>query len=196
MILRDMSPALRGEVTLFAQHGDGTLTTLGQGRNKIVRQGMSVLSSAIAGDIEINGMYMAYTNGAVSTTDTEYTDTASSVVAAWSNSTDGVVRVPLIANPSFSTSDGAKYTQNQAIFTALSDTTPVVPGAGNAVTDSTSKFYAAGLIYRHPDGYADDLLFSVINFDDITLTPDDSITKLANVRIGMHWTITMDTTEV
>ena len=96
----------------------------------------------------------------------------------------GFVRVPLIGTPAYATTDAGRYVNNRVSFTAISDGRVCVPDTGNEMTDGVSKFYGAALAYLG-DTYAQDVLFSAVNFVDTTGA--ESYLKIPNAQLGVRW---------
>jgi hypothetical protein len=181
-------PWLRGDIEVFSRLR-GVDTVVYSKRNLIVNEGSDVLAMAAAGGVFVNGMYLNFTNspGGTPPFDPVTVDrTADLYQSAGSVSPLGVVRVPTLSEPEFSTSDNTKYNNNQVRFTAISDTNVLNDDTAAELIDGVSNFYGASLLYLDPNDPTNDLLLAAVNFDDF-------IVKVANAQIGVRWTLTFTT---
>jgi hypothetical protein len=179
---------IRGEIELFHLFDNGRVQSIHKQRNVILNSGMDIAARALAGNINVNGMYMAYENSAPPIAEPTPAATTTALYYQTTGSTDprGFVRVPTIAMPAFSSTD-TQYNTNKATFVAISDGNVAIPDGGNTVQDGVSQFYGAALAYLDPEGYAGDILFSAISFKDIG-TPTE-FEKIAGAQIGIRWAI-------
>jgi len=179
---------VKGEIELFHLFPGGRIKHLHTQRNVILNSGMDIDARALAGDIHVNGMYMAYENSAPPIAEPTPAITTTALYYQTTGSTDprGFVRVPTIANPAFSPTD-TQYNTNKVTFVAISDGNVAIPDGGNTVQDGVSQFYGAALAYLDPDDLADDILYSAISFKDIG-TPTE-FEKIAGAQIGIRWAI-------
>jgi hypothetical protein len=189
MKTRISGPWLRGDVEVFSRLR-GVDTVVYKKRNLIVNEGSDVMAQAVAGGLFVNGMYLNFTNspGATPPFDPVTVDrTAELYQTSGSIAPLGVVRVPTLAQPEFSTSDNTKYNGNQVRFTAISDSNVLNdPGPAASLIDGVSNFYGAALLYLDPEDLTQDLLLAAVNFDDF-------VVKVANAQIGVRWTLTFTT---
>jgi hypothetical protein len=181
---REKIGRMKGRVEVFKQYPDGSRKDIFKKDNLIVDQGHDLVARALGGDIFVNGMYFAFVNGAAAEPAVAQDRTAQFYHTTYATATRGFTRVPLVGRPSFSPSDGDHLT-NIVSFTAVSDTTVV--GGGPAIVDNTTNFVGAALIFADPNGYADDLAFSCVNFPDIGGPTE--VLKEPNVQVGMRWFI-------
>lgn len=190
-------PQLQGKAELFLQHPDGERIVIARSSNRILREGVDLLSQCAAGARRVDGMYFVYTNDvSVTAAPFDYATRAIDLRSApWTDANNGFTRNALAGIPTYSSSDGTKYNSNQGIFTALSGSTPAVPVAGNEVVDGTTKFYAACLVSRGVE-IEDDMLLAGVAFEEITGVDDQYLDKIANMSVGVRWTITFETNEV
>lgn len=179
---------VKGEIELFYLFPRGRTQRIMRQRNVILDSGMDIAARALAGDINVNGMYMAYDNSAPPIAEPTPAVTTTALYYQTTGSTDprGFVRVPTIAMPAFAPTD-TQYNTNKATFVAISDGNVAIPDGGNTVQDGVSQFYGAALAYLDPDDMADDILFSAISFKDIG-TPTE-FEKIAGAQIGIRWSI-------
>jgi hypothetical protein len=181
-----VAPLVKGRVEVFQRfpvYGGHYDRKLYSQDNIIVESHADILAKAAAGEpVFVNGMYFAYTNGAVAEPPVPAERTASYYHTTGSVNPKGFVRVPTIAEPSFASSD-TPFAHNQVTVVAVSDSNVVVPDPGNEVTDNVSQFYGAGLLFLEPSSFLNDILFSAVNFAS-------PITKVANAQIGVRWTLT------
>jgi hypothetical protein len=176
-----------GEVEIFLLQ-DGKETIIGRQKNLIVNTGMDLLAKAAAGQIFINGMYIAYSNEGtpIGASSPLVTRTANYYQTTGSDATKGFMRVPLAAEASFSTSDVGTYNNNKVTFLSITDGNVAVPIGGNEITDGVSIVYGAALVYQDPNDMANDVLYSAITFTDLAGVIDE-ITVLAGAQIGVRW---------
>jgi len=176
-----------GEVEVFVRK-DGKDRVIHRQKNLIVNSGMDLLARAAAGDISINGMYIAHSNAGspVGAPSPDVTRTANYYQTTGSDASTGFMRVPLAAAPTFSSTDGVTYNSNKATFLAISDKNVAVPVSGNEVIDGTSIVFGAALVYQDPNDLAGDLLYSSVVFTDLAGVIDE-ITMLAGAQIGVRW---------
>ena len=184
---------VRGDITIFQRSivgGEINDTDIHSQSNLVVNTAADVMALAVAGQASINGMYMAYENSVPPIVETTplVTRAASYYHTTGSTNPKGFVRVPTISQPSFVASD-PKYNGNQITFVGISDSNVVILDAGNAVADGTSQFYGAALLFLDPAGYANDILFSAVTFDDIG---PSEFEKIAGAQLGVRWTLTFD----
>jgi hypothetical protein len=184
---------VRGDITVFQRSVvDGVIqdTDIHSQKNLVVNTAADVMALSVAGQAPINGMYMAYENSAPPIVEATPLVTRAANYYHTTGSADprGFVRVPTISQPAFAASD-PKYNGNQITFVGISNSNVVIPDGGNAVADGTSQFYGAALLHLSPAGYASDILFSAVTFDDIG--PSEFV-KIAGAQLGLRWTLTFD----
>ena len=179
---------IKGAIQVFRRYADGKEKDLFAKNNVVLNSGMDIAARALAGDIFVNGMYMAYENSAPPISETTPAVGTTALYYQTTGSTDprGFVRVPTIANPSFSSTD-TPYNTNKVTFVAISDGNAAIPDGGNTVQDGVSQFYGAALAYLDPNDLADDILFSAISFAD--LGGPTEFAKIAGAQIGIRWSI-------
>lgn len=172
-----------GEVTVSLVMGNDTIP-IAVFHNDLQNTGLSVMAKALCESSYINYMYLLYTNAGEAPAFDPSAGTMDAEELRDITSSKGYVRVPLI---SASLAD--------AVFTVSSITT-AAGSAGEALTDSLSKFYAVGLIMApNPLSAATDILFSAAGFKTLAGTPF-TITKIANAQIGVSWQVTISNGEV
>lgn len=184
-IREDFTACVKGSIELFRTTGS-VETTLLRSNNVVLNSGMDVAARALAGDIRINGMYMAYENSVPPITEATPAVTTTAMYYQTAGSTDprGFIRVPTIATASFAATQLA-YNTNKVTFVAISDGSVAIPDGGNTVQDGVSQFYGAALAYL-ADDLADDILFSAISFKDIGPVQFE---KIAGAQVGIRWSI-------
>jgi len=179
---------VHGVIELFLVQA-GRETVLLRKKNTIVNSGMDLLAKALAGELLVNGMYLAYDNNVVPYTDpTPPEERTASFYHSVGGGTRNFVRVPTLSQPSY-TVTADKYNNNKTLFVAISAGAGVLSGAGNVLTDGLSNFYGAGLLWLHATDYEQDILFSAVSFDDLG-TPQ--YTKIAGAQFGIRWGIYFD----
>lgn len=178
--------SVRGAVELFQVIGDEWIPTW-QRKNVILNSGMDLAARALAGQIFINGVYLAFDNLAPPFSDsTPATTRTAAFYHSDGGGTRNFIRVPTLAVPDTSATTAA-YNTNKAAFTAISAGAGELVGAGNQLVDSSSEFYGAALSWLDPAGKAGDILFSAIDFDDVT--SQSHFTKLPGAEFGIRWSI-------
>ena len=177
----------RGELEVFRLFSNGKEQPLLHKKNLVVNSGMDLLAKAISGNKFINGMYMAYENSAppIIEPSPQLTDTIALYQGAGSTDPKGFVRVPTIANPSFSASD-VQYNTNKVTFVGISDGQVAIADGGNTVQDGVSQFYGAALVYLDPTLLADDILFASVIFGD---SGPSEFEQIAGAQIGIRWSV-------
>jgi hypothetical protein len=175
-----------GDIEFFVLR-EGKEEVLFRKSNLIVNSGMDLLMKALAGQAHVNGMYIAYSNAASPLNESSPTEdrTADYYQTTASDATRGFMRVGMVAEPSFSSTD-AIYNNNKVSFTAVSDGNVAVPVAGNEITPGTSKVYGAALAFLDPDDMSNDVLYSSVTFADDALVLDE-VTILAGAQVGVRW---------
>jgi len=182
---------IKGDITVFRRDEiTGKDTDLHSQHNVIVNTAADVMALAVSGQANINGMYMAYENSVPPIVEATPAVTRAASYYHTTGSTDprGFVRVPTISQPAIASSD-PKYNGNQVTFVGISDSNVVIPDGTNSVTDGTSQFYGAALLFLDPAGFANDILFSAVTFDDIG---PSEFEKIAGAQLGVRWVITFD----
>lgn len=155
--------------------------------NQVLYSSRDLIAMAMAGKQSLNGMYLAYTNGAVPADSVPPERLASWYHTTGSTGPMGFVRVPLIGEPLFRSTDANHYANNQIVLTAVSDDRVVIPTAQNAIQDGVTKWYGGALAWLAA-GYAGDVLFSAVNFGDTIGAP--SILQIPHAQVGLRWTVT------
>jgi hypothetical protein len=108
-------------------------------------------------------MYFQYTNGTPGETTVPPERRATYYHTTGSIAPRGFTRVPLLGRAEYASTDVLKYNGNMVTVVAISDSTPIVPVAGNEIQDNVTQFVGAGLVYLATD-YAHDKLFSSVAF--------------------------------
>jgi len=141
----------------------------------------------------INGMYFAFANEEVVVEPVPVERMAPYYHTINSTPPRGFTRVALAGEPLFTSSDVTRYYGNQVTFTAVSDDDVVIAATGNAVTNNVSRFFGAGLMHLDSSGYANDVLFAAVNFEDGG--GPEYLLKLPGAQIGFRWIITFGEAE-
>jgi len=189
-MINDKFGGIRGEIELFQRLPDGSETTLVKKSNTIVNSGMDIMAKAVAGELFVNGMYLAYDNNGVPYTDV--TPPVSRTASFYHNDGGGTrnfIRVPTIARPSYAATDPA-YNNNKAIFVGITTGAGVLAGAGNVLTDGLSQFYGAALLWLHETDYTQDIMYSAVSFND--LAGPSHFEKIAGAQLGIRWGVYFD----
>lgn len=177
---------MRGDIEIFMRKGDEDIILFNK-KNIIVDSGMEILARAIAGDLHINGMYLAYTNGASGVQPSpDKSRTADYYQTTASDSERGFMRVPTISEATFDSTDPARYNVNRASFIGLSDNLPAIPVAGNEIQAGTSKVYGAALAFLDPEDMTKDILYASVLFQDEANVVDE-FPVIAGALIGVRW---------
>ena len=155
--------------------------------NQVLYSSRDLLAMAMAGQQSLNGMYLAYTNGAIPTDPVPPERLASYYTTTGSAGKAGFVRVPLVGEPLFKSTNPGLYRNNQIILTAISDNNTVIPTAENGIVDGVTQWYGGALGWLAPV-YANDVLFSAVNFNDTIGSP--SIPQIIHAAVGLRWTLT------
>jgi hypothetical protein len=173
-----------GDVEIFLRRPGQPDETLQRRKNLVLYSAYDLLAKAAGGQQLVNGMYLAYSNDAVPADVVPPERRASWYSTTGSVAPLGFVRVPLIGEPAYASTDATRYLNNRVSFTAISDGRVCVPVSGNELTDGVSKFYGAALIWLGAT-YAQDVLFSAVNFKDATGA--DYYLKIPNGQVGVRW---------
>jgi len=173
---------IKGTIEYGYVYPNGTWETIAQS-NLVTYGGSDIMAKALAGQVNINAMYLVFENapGAINITEDKTNDAATYQASSANRS---FCRVTTIGEPSFSTS-GSDYSNNKVTFLAVTDGTSYHVGV--PITDSTSVFYHSALI-ASPDfsDASEDLVFSCSDFST-------TITKIAGAQIGVRWTLQIET---
>jgi len=200
--IQNKAPRVRGEIDVFLwlpcrpplvspdlsedRTGFHPATIIARGHNVVLNSGADIMAKAVAGELNVNGMYFGYDNASPSYTDTPpipVERTASFYHS--SGSTMNFVRVPTLARASYASTDPA-YNNNKVQFIAITNGVGVLPGTGKVLTDGVSQFYGAALAWLDPDNYENDVLFSAVSFVDLG---SDHFVKIANAQLGIRWSL-------
>jgi hypothetical protein len=132
-------------------------------------------------------MYIAYSNAGSPLGESvpTVTRTANYYQTTGSDATKTFMRVPLLADPTFTASD-VIYNNNRAVFTAISDGVAAVPIAGNEVTPGTSLVYGAALAWLDPQDMVNDVLYSAVTFTTEASIIDE-LPIIAGAQVGVRW---------
>ena len=175
-----------GTIELYYVFPDGREVVALRRSNTILNSGMDLVAKALAGDLQVNGMYFAYDNNG-----TPVTDSSPPVerTAAWYHTVGGgtqnFVRAATLAQPAYEATTAA-FNHNRSVFVAVTSGSGTLEGAGNTLVDGTSEFYGAALAWLHPTDYQQDILFSAVAFDD---SGPATFTKVAGAQLGLRWSI-------
>ena len=175
----DKFKTMKGEIELFAVK-DGDWTSIHKQDNMIVNSGADILAKALAGDLQVNAMYLCFENAAGAT---DYTAAITNDAAyyAGASADRSFVRVTALSDASYSTSDATTYDNNKVTFTGVTDGTTFFESV--PVQDGTSSFYHAALVAApEASDQTEDIIFSC---SDLTT----AITKIAGAQIGIRWTV-------
>lgn len=183
---------VRGEIEVLHIHEDGREEILLHKKNLILNSASDLVAKAVAGELRINGMYMAYRNdGGDAQFPVDITLAPGDFLALPTNS--GFVRVPTISRPEYAASE-LYYVNNQVKFTAITDSNPVVPTANNTITDGVSMFYGASLAFVDPGtDPLKDVLVAGAHFDN---GAPIEFPKIAGAQLAVRWTLTFKTPQV
>ena len=187
MIINETFLDWRGEVELFYRFPDHD-QLIYRSHNMIVYSASDLMAQAIAGNKYINGMYFAFANAEVVLEPVPVQRMARYYHTINSTPPRGFTRVALAGEPLFTSNDITKYNGNQVTFTAVSDNDVVIEAAGNTVINNVTRFFGAGLMHLDAAGYANDILFSAVNFEDGG--GPEYLLKLPGAQIGFRWIIT------
>ncbi len=170
---------MKGEIELYSVQDDVWTFNYKQ-HNLIAYDGSDVLAKALAGDLNINLMYLVFENDPAAVRISEGLANDAATYAATSPNRS-FVRVSTIGEPVYSAST-SNYVNNKVVFLGITDGTTQVPSV--PVTDGTSVFYHSALVASVEGAAQDeDKIFSC---SDLTT----EITKIAGAQIGIRWTIT------
>lgn len=159
---------------------DGESTPIASFHNDLQDTGLEVIAKALCDTSSINYMYLLYTNAA-SPTDIVTTGSLTAEDLQDTDTDKGFIRVPI---------SGRSVAGTVLTFQGVT-TAAAVALSSPAVTDGTSKFYAAGLVMAPvPADALEDILFSAAQFTDQS-EASFSITKIANAQIGISWEVTI-----
>jgi hypothetical protein len=176
-----------GTIELYYVFPDGREEVALRRSNTILNSGMDFASKALAGDLQVNGMYFAYDNAAPPVHDCSppVERTASYYHTVGSGATQNFVRAATLSQPSYEATSAA-FNHNRATFVGVTSGSGVLAGAGNTLVDGTSDFYGAALAWLHPTDYQQDILFSAVAFDD---SGPATFEKVAGAQLGLRWSI-------
>jgi len=173
-----------GDIELFYRYSNRDEIVLKR-KNVILNSAADVIAKALAGQFQINGMYLAYENSTPVTEDTPPKErTALYYQSTGSTDPRGFNRVATIAQPSFSSTDSI-YNNNKVTFVAISDGQVAIADGSNGVEDGTSQYYGAALAYLDPDDLNNDVLYSAVTFADLDAA--DEYEKIAGAQFGIRW---------
>jgi len=180
--MNELFKKVKGTIELFNVSDGVWGDCIHKQHNLITYQGADILAKAIAGDLNINAVYIVFENdsGAI-----RISEDLGNIAATYADSSANrsFVRVSTMGEPVF-TADGTDYQSNQVTFLAVTDGISFFPAV--PVTDGTSVFYHSALVSAADmDDQTEDLIFSCAD-----LTTD--ITKVAGANIGIRWTITFE----
>jgi hypothetical protein len=155
----------------------GEVIRLIEKRNLIPYQGADILARCLAGDVSYaaGAMYFEYENTAGSPSvpsparDEDisyYLDTLAL------SATKDYVRAQLVIPAGFSSSDSAKYAENQATFFAITSGTTGVHGKAFSNAANSKVYGVAMAATPEPTQYTSDLLFSR-TYDDVGTIPKE-----------------------
>jgi len=156
--MNELFKTVKGKIEIFRVNGD-SWDLIHKQHNLIIYQGADILAKALAGDLNINAMYLVFENdpGAIRIS-ADLSNIAGTYADASANRS--FVRVSTMGNPVYTSSD-SDYQNNEVAFLAVTDGTsffPTVP-----VTDGTSVFYHSALVSAADmDDQSEDLIFSVL----------------------------------
>lgn len=185
----NMQPGIRGDIEVFYRYPDREETVLKK-KNVILFSAADVITKALAGQLAINGMYLAYENSAPPIAEDTPPQERTALYYQSTGSTDprGFNRVSTVAQASFDSTE-ANYNNNKVTFVSISDGEVAIADGGNAVADGTSQYYGAALAYLDPSDLNNDILFSAVTFAD--LGGPSEFEKIAGAQIGVRWSITI-----
>jgi len=174
-----------GDVEIFLRRPGQPDEVLQRRKNLVLYSAYDLIAKAVGGEQIVNGMYLEFSNDATVPAD----DIPPERQASWYPATGsvpplGFVRVPLVGEPAYASTDPTRYLNNRVSFTAISDGRVCVPARGNEMTDNVTKFYGAALAYLG-NAYTNDVLFSAVNFHDAVGT--DYFLKIPNAQVGVRW---------
>jgi len=181
--MNELIRTVKGTIELFKVDGD-KWDLVHKQHNLVTYQGSDILAKALAGDLNINMMYMVFENDPAAV---RISEDLSDVAATYADSSANrsFVRVTTMGDPVY-TSEGTDYQTNQVAFLAVTDGISFFPAV--PVTDGTSVFYHTALVASTDfDDQTEDMIFSCAD-----LTTD--ISKVAGAQIGIRWTITFEST--
>jgi len=179
--MKELFKNVKGMIEIFNVYGD-RWELIHKQHNLVTYQGADVMAKAMAGDLTLNAVYMAFENDPSAI---RISEDLSNIAGTYADSSPNrsFVRVSTMGAPVY-TSDGDDYQHNQVSFLAVTDGSSFFPAV--PVTDGTSVFYHTALVAAPDmDDQSDDLVYACSD-----LTTD--ISKVAGANIGIRWTVTFE----
>jgi hypothetical protein len=175
----------KGRIEVYRVFDETDWLKVGECHNNILYAGYDAMAKALAGDATytITGMYLEYKNGVPSQpvipmdrTTQYYFD----LVAPY-----GFVRLRTLSNPTYSTSDAAKYSHNVVTFLGVTDGTSA---GGAPIIDGTSQFFSLALVAipNIDDRREDHMVSAAALMNGAVFAP---VTKQANSQLGFRWSL-------
>jgi hypothetical protein len=180
---KDIFKNVKGRLEISYVYPGNRWEKIHEQSNLVTNQGSDILAKALAGKMNVNGMYLVFRN-APSATPIVADKANVAATYATASTNRSFVRVTTMGEPIFTASD-SDYQNNEVTFMAVTDGTSFYPSV--PVTDGSSVFYHSALVAM--PSFSDQTTDAIFSCADMS-TP---ITKIAGAQIGLRWIITFVT---